>query len=235
MKKALEIPNHIAIIMDGNGRWAKKRLLPRKFGHKAGMNALHRVVEACSDYGVNYLTVYAFSTENWKRSDEEVNFLMDLAVEYFIKELDELNENNVKVKMIGDRRKLPKKVQDAALKMEETTKDNTGLNLNVALNYGGRDELVNSVREIIEEGYKPEDITEDLINQHLYTKNIPDPDILVRTGGEKRISNFLLWQNSYSEFIFTDDWWPDCDKDFIKKIIEEYNTRERRYGSVNEN
>lgn len=232
MKEIEKIPEHIAIIMDGNGRWAQKRHLPRNFGHKAGMEALHKMVKASSDIGIKYLTVYAFSTENWKRSEEEVGFLMNLAIEYFIKELDELHKNNVKVRLIGDKSRLPKKVQEAAEIMEERTKDNTGLVLNVAMNYGGRDDIVHAVKKITEQGYKPEEITEELISENLYTANIPDPDLLIRTGGEKRLSNFLLWQNSYAEFVFVDDWWPDCDKEFLLKIIEEYNTRDRRFGAI---
>lgn len=218
--------------MDGNGRWAKKRLLPRKIGHRYGMEALHKVVKAASDRGVKYLTVYAFSTENWKRSEDEVNSLMNLAIEYFIKELDELHENNVRVRLIGDRSQLPQKVQDAAFEMEEKTQNNTGLNLQVAMNYGSRNEITHALKELINEGFKPEEISEELISEHLFTKGIPDPDILVRTGGEKRLSNFLLWQNSYAEFLFTDDWWPDCDSEFVDRIITEYQKRDRRYGNA---
>ncbi len=229
------IPKHIAIIMDGNGRWAQKRNLPRTAGHRAGMEALHRIVEAASDLGVKYLTVYAFSTENWKRSDKEVNFLMDLAVEYFFKELKELDEKNVKVQLIGKREYLPLKVQIAALEMEEQTQDNTGLVLSVALNYGGRDEIVETLKEILNDEVPYDQITEELISSYLYTGDLPDPDLLIRTGGEKRLSNFLLWQLSYAEFIFIDTFWPDCDKDFLINMIKEYQNRNRRYGDIDEN
>lgn len=222
------IPDHVAIIMDGNGRWAKKRHLPVQLGHRAGMEALHRVVEAASNLGIKYLTVYAFSTENWKRSEEEVGCLMDLAVEYFIKEIDELDRKNVKVRLIGDRERLPQRVQKAAQKMEERTQDNTGLFLQVALNYGGRADIVHAVNRITETHEGP--ITEELIAENLYTSGVPDPDILVRTGGEKRLSNFLLWQNSYSELIFTNDWWPDCDREFLERVIAEFQKRNRRFG-----
>ncbi len=228
------IPKHIAFIMDGNGRWAKKRHLPRKFGHKAGMDALHRIVEAADDLDVDIITVYAFSTENWKRAEDEVDFLMNLAVEYFIKELDELVEKNVKVKMFGERDRLPEKVQQAAKTMEEKTQNNTGLQLNVCLNYGGRDEVTRAVKNIIKDGIPVEDITEETISDYLYTSGLPDPDLLVRTGGEQRLSNFMLWQNSYAEFIFTDTWWPDCDKAFLVDMIKEYQGRQRRFGNVNE-
>lgn len=227
-----KIPKHIAIIMDGNGRWAKRRFLPRTMGHRAGMEALHKVVKGASELGIEYLTVYAFSTENWKRDKKEVNALMELAVEYFVKELDELHKNNVKLNLIGDRSRLPEKVQEAALEMENKTRNNTGLVLNVALNYGGRDELVHAVQSILKNNISPEEVNENLINQYLYTAGQPDPDILVRTGGEKRLSNFLLWQNSYAEFIFTDDWWPDCDKAFLERVIEEYQNRDRRFGDA---
>lgn len=226
------IPEHVAIIMDGNGRWAKKRFLPRTMGHRAGMEALHRIVEAASDLGIKYLTVYAFSTENWKRSSEEVGTLMNLAVEYFIKEIKELNEKNVKVKLIGNKDKLPVKVQEAAHKVEEITKDNTGLYLSVAMNYGGREELTNAIKNIISDNVNIDQIDENLINSYLYTSDLPDPDILIRTGGEKRLSNFLLWQNSYTEFFFVDDWWPDCDKEFLENILEQYQLRNRRFGDA---
>ena len=229
------IPQHIAIIMDGNGRWAQKRNLPRTEGHRAGMEALHRVVEAASDLGVKYLTVYAFSTENWKRSEKEVNFLMDLAVEYFIKELKELDQKNVKVQLIGQREYLPLKVQIAALEMEEQTDDNTGLVLRVALNYGSRNEIVQAFSELLNDEIEEDQITEELVSSYLYTGDLPDPDLLIRTGGEQRLSNFLLWQLSYAEFIFDDILWPDCDRQFLIKMIKEYQNRNRRYGDVNEN
>jgi len=228
------IPKHIAIIMDGNGRWAKKQKKPRLFGHNAGMKALHNTVYAASNIGIKVLTVYAFSTENWKRSQEEVSGLMTIAVEYFVKEISELHKNHVKVQIIGDKTGLPLKVQQAAQKAEEKTAQNTGLILNVALNYGGRADIVQAVQQILKKGFKPEDITEDLISAYLYTAGLPDPDIMLRTGGELRLSNFMIWQNAYSEFFFDDIWWPDFNEESLLKIIEAYQQRERRFGEVKE-
>jgi undecaprenyl diphosphate synthase len=226
------IPRHIAIIMDGNGRWAKQRLRPRLFGHNAGMKALHTTVKTASDLGVEVLTVYAFSTENWKRSQEEVDGLMKIAVEYFIKEIAELHANHVQVRMIGDMSRVPQDVQKAAADACALTAQNDGLILNVALNYGGRAELVRAVKMMMAEGISAEDVTEAALSDHLYTAGLPDPDIMLRTGGEERLSNFLLWQNAYAEFIFDDIWWPDFNEDALYRIIEEYQSRERRYGSV---
>ncbi|MEG1433474.1 MULTISPECIES: isoprenyl transferase [Eubacterium] len=226
------IPAHVAIIMDGNGRWAKRKLRPRLFGHNAGMKALHTTVKTASDLGVKVLTVYAFSTENWKRSPEEVDGLMKIAVEYFIKEIAELHENHVQVRMIGDMSRVPADVQKAAADACGLTAENEGLILNVALNYGGRDEILRAVKAIMAEGIPPEEVTEACISNHLYTAGLPDPDIILRTGGEKRLSNFLLWQDSYAEIIFDDIWWPDFDSDAFYRVIEEYQKRERRYGAV---
>lgn len=226
------IPAHVAIIMDGNGRWAKRKLRPRLFGHNAGMKALHTTVKTASDLGVKVLTVYAFSTENWKRSPEEVDGLMKIAVEYFIKEIAELHENHVQVRMIGDMSRVPADVQKAAADACGLTAQNEGLILNVALNYGGRDEILRAVKAIMAEGIPPEEVTEACISNHLYTAGLPDPDIILRTGGEKRLSNFLLWQDSYAEIIFDDIWWPYFDSDAFYRVIEEYQKRERRYGAV---
>ena len=226
------IPAHIAIIMDGNGRWAKQRKRPRLFGHNAGMKALHTTVKTASDIGVKVITVYAFSTENWKRSKEEVDGLMKIAVEYCAKEIDELHENNVQVRIVGDMAGLPVAVQEATTGAIEKTKNNTGLILNIALNYGGRAEIVHAVQQMMQEGLSPEDVTEETLAAHLYTAGLPDPDIMVRTGGEKRLSNFMLWQNSYAEFIFDDIWWPDFDADALYRVIEMYQQRDRRYGGV---
>jgi len=228
------LPEHIAIIMDGNGRWAKKQKKPRLFGHNAGMKTLHNTVYAASHIGIKVLTVYAFSTENWKRSQEEVSGLMTLAVEYFVKEISELHKNNVKVRIIGDKTGLPQKVQEAAQKAEDKTAKNTGLILNVALNYGGRADIVQAVQKIVKKGFKPEDITEDLISAYLYTAGLPDPDIMLRTGGDLRLSNFMIWQNAYSEFFFDDIWWPDFNEAALLKVIEAYQQRERRFGEVKE-
>ncbi len=227
-----KMPAHIAIIMDGNGRWAKQRMRPRLFGHNAGMKALHQTVKTASDLGIEILTVYAFSTENWKRSQEEVDGLMKIAVEYFMKEIAELHANHVQVRIIGDQSRLPEDVRQSAAEAEALTKDNDGLILNVALNYGGRDELVHAVKAIVAEGIPAEDIDEAMITKHLYTGDLPDPDIMIRTGGEKRLSNFMLWQNAYAEFFFDDIWWPDFDEDALCQIIEAYQNRDRRFGGV---
>ncbi len=226
------MPEHVAIIMDGNGRWAKQRKRPRLFGHNAGMKALHNTVHLASDLGIKVLTVYAFSTENWKRDKEEVDGLMKIAVDYFMKEIAELHKNHVKVVIIGDKSRLPEAVQKSAKDAETLTKDNDGLILNVALNYGGRDEIVHAIKAIVSNGIPADAITEDLITEHLYTKGLPDPDIMIRTGGEKRLSNFLLWQNAYSEFFFDDIWWPDFDEAAFCSMIAAYQKRNRRFGAV---
>ena len=219
---------HIAIIMDGNRRWAKERNLPSALGHKKGVDALKAAMRACDDFGVKYLTVYAFSTENWNRKPEEVNFLMDLLAQTLKNELKEMNENNVVISFIGDTTKLSSKLQEILRNSVETTKNNTGVNLQIAFNYGSRDEIVHAVREIIASGEK--DITEDTVCENLYTKNIPDPDLLIRTGGEMRVSNYLLWQIAYSEFIVLNKFWPEFDKDVLAECILEYKRRNRRFG-----
>ncbi|MGV3051051.1 isoprenyl transferase [Streptococcus hyovaginalis] len=235
-----KIPNHIGIIMDGNGRWAKKRLQPRIMGHKAGMDALQKVTIAASDLGVKVLTVYAFSTENWSRPDDEVNFIMNLPVEFFDKYVPELDKNNVRIQMIGDQSRLPQETQKALEKALEQTKHNSGLVLNFALNYGGRAELVDTMRElaqdVLDARLNPGDITEDLISGHLMTSHLPylyrDPDLVIRTSGELRLSNFLPWQSAYSELYFTDTLWPDFDQQALKEAISDYNRRHRRFGGL---
>lgn len=219
---------HIAIIMDGNRRWAKKRNLPSAVGHKKGVDALKKTMRACDDFGIKYLTVYAFSTENWKRKPDEVNFLMDLLGETLKNELKEMHENNVVISFIGDTTQLSEKLQKILKNSVETTKNNTGVHLQIAFNYGSRSEIVRAVKQIVEEGIV--DITEDTITQHLYTKDIPDPDLLIRTGGEMRISNYLLWQIAYSEFLVLDTFWPEFDKDILAECIKEFNRRNRRFG-----
>lgn len=219
---------HIAIIMDGNRRWAKEHNLPTPVGHKKGVDALKTVMRACDDFGVKYLTVYAFSTENWNRKPEEVNFLMDLLGETLKNELKEMDENNVVISFIGDTTKLSNKLQKILSNAVETTKNNTGVNLQIAFNYGSRDEIVHALRSIVSEGIK--DVTEDTISKHLYTKNIPDPDLLIRTGGEMRVSNYLLWQIAYSEIIVVPDFWPEFDRDKLAECITEYKRRNRRFG-----
>lgn len=225
---------HIAIIMDGNRRWAKLKNLPSAFGHKKGVDALKTTMRACDDFGIKYLTVYAFSTENWNRKPEEVNFLMDLLGTTLQNELNEMHENNVVISFIGDTTKLSEKLQKILKNAVETTKNNTGVNLQIAFNYGARDEIVYAVKNIynkIQSGeISANEITEKTISQNLYTKNIPDPDLLIRTGGEMRISNYLLWQIAYSELIVTKRYWPEFDKDALSEAILEFDTRQRRYG-----
>ncbi len=225
---------HIAIIMDGNRRWAKEKNLPSAFGHKKGVDSLKAVMRACDDFGVKYLTVYAFSTENWNRKPEEVAFLMDLLGTTLQNELQEMHENNVVISFIGDTTKLSEKLQKILKNSVEKTKNNTGVNLQIAFNYGARDEIVHAVKNIckkIESGeIKSEDITEDTISKNLYTKNIPDPDLLIRTGGEMRVSNYLLWQIAYSELLVTKRYWPEFDKKALAEAILEFHSRQRRYG-----
>ena len=219
---------HIAIIMDGNRRWAKERNLPSAVGHKKGVDALKKTMRACDDFGIKYLTVYAFSTENWNRKPEEVNFLMDLLGQTLKNELQEMHENNVVISFIGDTTKLSDKLQKILKNAEETTKNNTGVNLQIAFNYGSRDEIVHAINAIVQEGIK--DVTEETVTNHLYTKSIPDPDLLIRTGGEMRVSNYLLWQIAYSEFIVTHDFWPEFDKEKLAECVKEFARRNRRYG-----
>ena len=219
---------HIAIIMDGNRRWAKEKGLPSAIGHKKGVDALKATMRACDDFGIKYLTVYAFSTENWNRKPEEVNFLMDLLGQTLKNELKEMHENNVVISFIGDTTKLSDKLQEILANAVETTKNNTGVNLQIAFNYGSRAEIVKAVQAIVDSGVN--EITENLISKHLYTKNIPDPDLLIRTGGEMRVSNYLLWQIAYSEFIVIPEFWPDFDKDKLDQFLEEFNRRNRRFG-----
>ena len=233
-KKSEEFPplsnvaNHVAIIMDGNGRWATKRGLPRSMGHSKGIETFKNISQAAESFGVKALTVYAFSTENWNRKPEEVNFLMDLLGQTLKNELKEMHENNVVISFIGDTTKLSDKLQAILNNAIETTKNNTGVNLQIAFNYGSRMELVKAVQEIIDLGVK--EVSEDIISKHLYTKNIPDPDLLIRTGGEMRVSNYLLWQIAYSEFIVIPEFWPDFDKEKLAQCIEEFNNRNRRWG-----
>ena len=235
-----QVPAHIGIIMDGNGRWAKKRMQPRVFGHKAGMEALQTVTKAANKLGVKVITVYAFSTENWTRPDQEVKFIMNLPVEFYDNYVPELHANNVKIQMIGETDRLPKQTFEALTKAEELTKNNTGLILNFALNYGGRAEITQALKQIsqnvLDEEINPSDITEDLIGDYLFTQYLPkdlrDPDLIIRTSGELRLSNFLPWQGAYSELYFTDILWPDFDEAALKEAILDYNHRHRRFGGV---
>jgi undecaprenyl diphosphate synthase len=232
MNKTVEETNlkHIAIIMDGNRRWAKEKGLPSAVGHKKGVEALKTTLRACNDFGVKYLTVYAFSTENWNRKKEEVDFLMELVAITLTNELAEMHKENVQIHFIGDLTRFSKKLQKILENAVETTKNNTGVNLQIALNYGSRNEITNAVKNIVKSGIKEDDITEELISDYLYTKSLPDPDILIRTGGEQRISNYLLWQIAYSEIIIRKEYWPDFDKNLLLDCIEEFGKRQRRYG-----
>lgn len=225
---------HIAVIMDGNRRWAKEKNLPSAFGHKKGVDALKATMYACRDFGIKYLTVYAFSTENWNRKKEEVDFLMNLLGETIKNELQEMHENDVVINFIGNLTKLNPKLQEILAHAVDVTKNNKGVHLQIAFNYGSRDEMVHAVknigRELLSGGISTEDITEDLISGYLYTKDIPDPDLLIRTGGEMRVSNYLLWQIAYSEFLVTKRYWPEFDKESLREAILEFNQRQRRYG-----
>ncbi len=225
---------HIAVIMDGNRRWAKEHNLPSAFGHKKGVESLKRVMRACDDFGVKYLTVYAFSTENWNRKKEEVDFLMDLLGQTIKNELREMHQNGVVINFIGDLSKLRPKLQEILANAVEVTKNNSGVRLQIAFNYGARDEIVHAVKEIanrVKEGkIGIEDINENLISDNIYTRTMPDPDLLIRTGGEMRISNYLLWQIAYSELYVTKMLWPDFDKRALAEAIEDFHSRQRRYG-----
>ena len=227
-----DIPSHVAIILDGNGRWAKKRNMPRTFGHAEGSKNVERICRAASELGIKYLTFYAFSTENWKRSEEEVSELMRLLKSYLKDSLRLSKTNNMRVKVIGDRSALSDDLVTAIEELEEASKDYTGLTLIIALNYGGRDEIVRCYKKLTAEGYDIEEITEELISGHLDTAGIPDPDLLIRTSGEQRLSGFLLWQLSYAELYFTDVLWPDFTKDDLAKAIEYYKERDRRFGNA---
>lgn len=234
------IPRHVAVIMDGNGRWAKKKSLPRVMGHNAGMKSMKEIVKKSSKMGIEYLTVYAFSTENWKRSTEEVSGIFKLLVRYVDSELQELHENNVKVNILGDWSKLPEEAKERLKKTLELTEHNTGLKFNIALNYGAREEIKIAVKEIAEKvkcgDINLDDIDDNLISSFLFTGklDIPDPDLLIRTSGEIRLSNYLLWQIAYSEMIFTDILWPDFTAEIFENIISEFGNRERRFGGRNE-
>ncbi|MGP1570063.1 MAG: isoprenyl transferase [Eubacteriales bacterium] len=237
-----KIPAHIAIIMDGNGRWAKLHNLPRISGHNAGMKAMKDIVKESSKLGVKHLTVYAFSTENWNRSEEEIGGIFKLVVTYVKKELAELHKNNVKISIIGDYSKLPKDAKESLDRALEKTKKNTGLCFNIALNYGSRSEIVRAAykcaQDVKDGQICPEDITEDYFAKRLYTgeniPQIPDPELLIRTSGEQRLSNYLLWQCAYSEFVFSNVMWPDFTPEIYRNCIEEYQKRDRRFGGRNE-
>lgn len=233
----MRVPNHIAIILDGNGRWAKKRGMPRSFGHVKGCENLEDICEVAKELGVKYLTVYAFSTENWKRSKEEVNGLMKLFRNYLKKCIKISQKNNMRVKVIGDITAFDSDIQESIEKLEDFSKDFTDLHFQIALNYGSRDEITRAVNRMLEDqkaGKLETPVSEDTISDYLDTAGIPDPDLMIRTSGELRLSNYLLWQLAYSEFYFTDVPWPDFKKEELVKAIEKYNERDRRYGGVKE-
>ncbi len=231
------LPQHIAIIMDGNGRWANKRLLPRTMGHRAGMNSLKEVVRACSDIGVSVLTVYAFSTENWKRPLQEVNYLMRLLVEYLHRELEELHNNAVRINVLGDYNSLPHQCRQEIAEALQITRNNQGLGFNIALNYGSRAEIIAAVKKLasgLQNGeFSLEEIDEERFTAFLTTAGMPDPDLLIRTAGEMRISNFLLWQIAYTELWVTECLWPDFSREHLMQAIWDYQHRERRFGGLN--
>lgn len=230
-EKTRVLPTHIAIIMDGNGRWAKKRSLPRTAGHVAGAKTFKNIARYCNKIGLKYLTVYAFSTENWKRPQDEVKGIMNLLRDY-LKDAENFKDENIKVNFIGDRTPLAEDIKELMKKNEEGSKNATGLTLNIAINYGGRDEITNAVKKIVNSGVKAGDITEDLISQNLYTYDIPDPDFIIRPSGEYRLSNYLIWQSAYSEYWFSDILWPDFTPRHLEKAINDYNHRNRRFGGV---
>ena len=230
------LPAHIGVIMDGNGRWAKKRGLPRSAGHQAGADALKKIVTECNKMGIKYITVYAFSTENWKRPKEEVDFLMNLLLGYLRDAERTLAGENVVIRAIGSRAELSEEIQEQIIKTENFTKNNTGIIMNIAVNYGGREELTTAAKEICKKVLSGEmstdDIDNDTISQLLYTKDQPDPDFIIRTSNEQRLSNFMIWQASYSEFYFTEALWPDFSVSDLRKAILEYQRRNRRYGGI---
>lgn len=233
----MRVPNHIAIILDGNGRWAKKRGMPRSFGHVKGCENLEDICEVAKELGVKYLTVYAFSTENWKRSKEEVDGLMKLFRNYLKKCIKISQKNNMRVKVIGDITAFDSDIQKSIEKLEDFSKDFTDLHFQIALNYGSRDEITRAVNRMLEDqkaGKLETPVSEDTISGYLDTAGLPDPDLMIRTSGELRLSNYLLWQLAYSEFYFTDVPWPDFKKEELVKAIEKYNERDRRYGGVKE-
>ena len=232
------LPRHIAIIMDGNGRWAKSKGLPRLSGHKAGVKAVRKITETCSKIGLQHLTLFTFSSENWKRPTSEVNALMKLLLSSIHNEINRMIKNNVRFTFIGDINKFNDSIQNELLNAYEKTKNNSGLNLNLALSYGGRQEIINATKNLFKKinsgKINIEDVNENLFSQELYTKNLPNPDLLIRTGGNYRISNFLLWQIAYSEFYITNTFWPSFDEDKLIEAIIEFQNRERRFGKISE-
>lgn len=234
--KIYQIPEHVAIILDGNGRWAKKHFMPRNVGHSQGAKVVEQICEDAWDLGIKYLTVYAFSTENWNRPDNEVNALMKLLRKYLIDCIERTSRNNMRVRVIGEKSRLDDDIRNSIDRLEEISSANTGLNFTIALNYGSRDEIVRAIRHVADDCKKDVietgSITEELFSSYLDTRDLPDPDLMIRTSGEQRLSNWLLWQLAYTEFYFTDVLWPDFNKKELIRAIEYYNTRERRFGGI---
>ena len=232
MNSGPAVPRHVAVVMDGNGRWAKKRHLPRFFGHKAGVDALVKLIDACADRGIEYLTVFAFSSENWKRPDDEVSGLMGLVLVAVTKYLAKLAKDGVKIIIVGDREAVSDRLRAAWAEAEQSTQHNTRITLSVAFNYGGRWDVVQACRQAVAAGLRAEQITEASLSAYLAMRHAPDPDLFIRTGGEVRISNFLLWQVAYAELVFSDCLWPDFDAAALDSALADYAGRERRFGSV---
>ena len=234
--KVLQIPEHVAIILDGNGRWAKKHFMPRNLGHSQGAKVVEQICEDAWDIGIKYLTVYAFSTENWKRPEKEVKALMKLLRRYLIDCIERTSKNNMRVRVIGEKSRLDDDIRSSIDELERVSSVNTGLNFMIALKYGSRDEMIRTMKGIAEDckqgRLEPEEITEELFSGRLDTRELPDPDLMIRTSGEQRLSNWLLWQLAYTEFYFTDVLWPDFNKKELIRAVEYYNTRDRRYGGV---
>ena len=228
------IPTHVAIIMDGNGRWAISRGLPRLAGHRAGTENLRHIITACTEIGVKYLTIYAFSTENWGRPREEVDGLMHILEDVIDKELAKLNKEGVQLRHIGRLERLDPKLQETVLEAIELTKNNNRLVLNVAFNYGGRDEIVCAIQRIIKDGVKPEEVNSEMVSRYMFTAGVPDPDLIIRTSGELRVSNFLIWQGAYSELYVTSVYWPDFDREELQKALDTFAKRDRRYGGLSQ-
>jgi undecaprenyl diphosphate synthase len=232
--EAVKTPTHVAIIMDGNGRWALSRHLPRLAGHRAGVENLRRIITACVEFGIKHLTIYAFSTENWGRPREEVDGLMFILNEVLDRELDELDRQGVQLRHIGRLEGLAGGIQRKVREAIARTQNNDRLVLNVAFNYGGRDEIVHAIRQMLTDGVKPDEVDADLVDRYLFTAGQPDPDLIIRTAGELRVSNFLLWQGAYAEYFAADVYWPDFDKEQLRRALEIYGQRERRFGLVSD-
>ena len=228
-----KVPCHVAFIMDGNGRWAEKRGLPRLAGHRMGVDCIHGVLKALGDKGVKYVTLYAFSTENWNRPADEVEGILEIMYDALREQTQTLHENNVRILHIGKADRLSPELLEAVAHAQELTRENTGITLNVAFDYGGRDEILEAVKQVIRDQVPAEDIDEELFSKYLFTAHCPDPDLIIRTGGELRISNFLLWQSAYSEYYHTPTNWPDLDSEELERVLETFSNRQRRFGRVN--